>query len=90
MPENKTIKVRIAVAVMPDGRYSADGGTNSRGEQAVDGVLAKNASTMLCRVRNTNVLEPHTIYFVETEIPLPLSTTIQGTVTPSSEHPPLP
>lgn len=73
----KTKRVRIAVAMNEDGEWYAYGwrdNSNTPNEEA-DGVKASKAEEALTGVNITT-------HFVEADIPIPESTTIEGTVTP--------
>jgi hypothetical protein len=73
MPGMKTIRVRIAVAVDPGGSWSscgwqhADNAPRSDEDKAMDALDTMSAAAV--------------VHFVEADIPLPTTETIEGEVT---------
>lgn len=73
--EQKTIRVRIAVAVNADGHYGTDGYSKADGSHQDDDDMEKWALRD-CRGDGRKV-----VHFIEADIPLPVATTIEGKVT---------
>ena len=74
MTSPKTIRVRIAVAVSAKGNWCASGWKDSdgavHGEDCVfDGIVPSDTSNAI-------------VVFVEADVPLPESVTVEGTVQP--------
>ncbi len=73
--EQKTIRVRIAVAVSAEGHYSTSGGTRPSGKPWSDESLLSDVRSEL------EAASPIATHFIEADIPLPVATTIEGKVT---------
>ena len=69
----ETIKVRIAVAVHPNGEWNAVGWGRPNGREVTD----KEKRDLAVDV----MPDGESVFFVDAEIPLPKEPTIQGTVT---------
>lgn len=74
--EPKTIRVRIAVAVSPQGHWESFGSTVgvANPENGDDATHAEYA-VMNCDGKT------HAVHFIEADIPLPVAVTVEGTVT---------
>ncbi len=75
MEPNKTVRVRIAVAVNADGQWGSDGCSKTSGEPMADSTISLWAARD-CRGDGAKV-----VHFIEADIPLPVASTIEGTVT---------
>lgn len=76
----KTIRVRIAVAVSPNGCWSSNGGQLLPGDPALwtnDAIAATGSCTYLFKAQGVG----HVV-FIEADVPVPEPQTIEGTVTP--------
>lgn len=79
MEPNKTVRVRIAVAVSASGHWCCDGGTRGAEKPTVfsDDTIAQSAAQGLW----SGAHPAHSITFIEADIPLPVAVTVEGTVT---------
>ena len=73
--QRTTVKIRLAVAVNEDGEWYAWGAKDYSDDEMRNEVTGQ-------------VCDPHAVHFVEAEVPLPVPTTIQGTVQCSTPSPP--
>lgn len=71
-PRPGTTRVRIAVAVAADGKWSATG------EWDYDDEMKREES--LRSLDRDDAERPHTVHFIEATIPLPESVTVEGEV----------
>ena len=76
MSDKKMVRVRIAVAVSADGNWSASGWTNN-GQVRNDDTL-KSIAVEGIDEDDRNIV----FHFVEADVPLPVSKTVEGTVMP--------
>jgi len=74
--EQKTVRVRIAVAVSTKGHWACDGSTFGA---LVPRDLRDEDKAKYARQNCDG--EGHAVYFIEADIPLPVATTIEGKVT---------